>query len=86
MKINNCVVEDSLYLACEYLELSSVVQTEDIFTPGKLLVKDVRHKVRHEFNLDQGSGLMYSPCLVRCNFYFYFFLPFSDVFFVTYPH
>lgn len=64
MKIRVPVAENSLYSACKYLELCSVVQTEDIFTPGKLLVKEIMHKVRHEVNLDQGSGLMYSLCLV----------------------
>lgn len=78
------VAEIGLCSACAYPELSQVVQTEDIVTSGKLLVKDDTQKMRHEVNLDQGSGLIYSPCLVR--FLFFFFLLFSDIFSVTHNH
>lgn len=62
------------------LKISSLL--EDI------IVKDIMHKVRHEVNMDQDSGLVYSPHVLGEMQFFnlVFFLQFSDIFSVTHPH
>lgn len=47
MPIKEFTLQKSVCSARAYLELSQVVQTEDIFNSGKLLVKDIMQKLRH---------------------------------------